>query len=256
MAPADASPPVTESSDSLPPPEASPLPLEVPPPPSARRLDVRAGEPTVPVRLMENRREVTFTPAGRVRLVLPGTPEKVVEAPAGTPLLVRRLDGAPAIREFRVQVSELAWADRDGIAAERALWESRGFQVRLEQLGQVYGIVGKILDNRKVLVLLEPALGAPEAAARQAELLQRWGARTTLAEEVRTPAWVRLQLDMADGTPLGTSDGPLRAETPGGEGFEVRSVEFAVGYPNHGFETASTGVRSPSPRTPPAPSRW
>ncbi|HZX41295.1 MAG TPA: hypothetical protein VFE93_05605, partial [Myxococcaceae bacterium] len=74
------------------PPDAGPPPLEVPPPPSPRRLDVRAGEPTVPVRLMENRREVTFVPGGRVRLVLPGDPEKVVEAPAGTPLVVRWLD--------------------------------------------------------------------------------------------------------------------------------------------------------------------
>jgi peptidoglycan hydrolase-like amidase len=134
-------------------------------------------------------------------------------------------------------VTEVAWADKDGIAAERATWEARGFQVRLEQLGQVYGIVGKILDNRKALVLLEPALTAPEAAARQAELVRSWGARTTLAEEVQTAASIRLRLDMADGTPLGTSEGPIRAETPGGEGFEVRSVEFAVGYPNHGFET-------------------
>jgi len=221
------------------PPDAGPPPLEVPPPPSPRRLDVRAGEPTVPVRLMENRREVTFVPGGRVRLVLPGDPEKVVEAPAGTPLVVRWLDGTPADRQFRLQTSELPWADRDGIAAERATWEGRGFQVRLEQLGQVYGIVGKILDNRKVLVLLDPALPASEAAARQAEVLRTWGTRTTLAEEVRTAARAQLRLDMADGTPLGTSEGPIRAETPGGEGFEVRAVEFAVGYPNHGFETRS-----------------
>jgi SpoIID/LytB domain protein len=219
------------------PPDAGPPPLDVPPPPSARRLDVRAGEPTVPVRLMENRREVTFSSAGRVRLFLQGEPEKVVEAPGRTPLVVRWLDGTPADRRFRVQVTELAWADRDGIAAERTTWEGRGFQVRLEQLGQVYGIVGKILDNRKVLVLLEPALTASEAAAQQGELLRTWGTRTTLAEEVRTASRVRLQLDMADGTPLGTSEGPIRAESPGGEGFEVRSVEFAVGYPNHGFET-------------------
>ena len=186
---------------------------------------------------MENRREVTFVPGGRVRLVLQGEPEKVVEAPGRTPLVVRWLDGTPADRRFRVKVTEVAWADKDGIAAERATWEARGFQVRLEQLGQVYGIVGKILDNRKALVLLEPAFTAPEAAARQAELVRSWGARTTLAEEVQTAASIRLRLDMADGTPLGTSEGPIVAETPGGEGFEVRSVEFAVGYPNHGFET-------------------
>jgi SpoIID/LytB domain protein len=188
---------------------------------------------------MENRREVTFSSPGRVRLFLQGQPEKVVEAPGGTPLVVRWLDGTPADRRFRVQVTELAWADKDGIAAERATWEARGFQVRLEQLGQVYGIVGKVLDNRKVLVLLDPALTAAEAAARQTELVRSWGARTTLAEEVRTASSVRIRLDMSDGTPLGTSEGPIRAETPGGEGFEVRWVEFAVGYPNHGFETRS-----------------
>ncbi|HZJ55351.1 MAG TPA: hypothetical protein VFD38_14525, partial [Myxococcaceae bacterium] len=121
------------------PPDAGPPPLDVPPPPSTRRLDVRAGEPTVPVRLMENRREVTFVPAGRVRLFLRSDPEKVVEAPGGTALVVRWLDGTPADRRFRIQTSELAWADKEGIAAERATWEGRGFQVRLEQLGQVYG---------------------------------------------------------------------------------------------------------------------
>ena len=205
------------------------------PPPSPRRLDVRAGEPTVPVRLMEGRREVAFVPAGRVRVVLPGTPEKVVEAPAGTPMTVRWLEGAPADRRFRLQAAELAWADRDGIAEERAAWEGRGFQVRLEQLGQVYGIVGKILDNRKVLVLLEPPLDASAAAERQASVLRTWGARTTLVEEVRTASRMRVQLEAA-GAPLGSSDGPVRAETPGGEGFQVRSVEFGVGYPAHGFE--------------------
>jgi len=188
---------------------------------------------------MENRQEVTFVPAGRVRLLLPGTPEKVVEAPAGTPLVVRRVEGTPADRRFRVQVAELAWADKQGVAAERTSWEQRGFQVRLEQLGQVYGIVGKILDNRKVVVLLEPALDATEAAARQAQLHRTWGATSTLAEEVRTPARVRLRLEMGDGIPLGSSDDGIRAETPGGEGFEVRSVEFGIGYPNHGFETRS-----------------
>ena len=126
--------------------------------------------------------------------------------------MARRHPGGPALR---VQVTEVAWADKDGIAAERAAWEARGFQVRLEQLGQVYGIAGKILDNRKVLVLLEPALTATEAAARQADLVRSWGARTTLAEEVRTAASIRLRLDMSDGTPLGTSEGPIRAETPG-----------------------------------------
>jgi stage II sporulation protein D len=212
--------------------------LEVPPP-SPRRLDFRAGEPTVPIRLMEGRQDVTFLPRGRVRLVLPGTPEKTVEAPARTLLRVRRLAGVPADRRYRIQAAELAYADREGIAAERTAWEERGQTVRLQQLGQVYGIAGKIIDNRRTLVLLDPPLEESEARARQGDFLRRWGARTVLAEEVRTPAQVQLRLEDAEGTVLGTSEGPIRAETPDGAGFEVRSVEHSVGYPNHGFENRS-----------------
>jgi stage II sporulation protein D len=212
--------------------------LEVPPP-SPRRLDFRAGEPTVPIRLMEGRQDVTILPRGRVRLVLPGTPEKTVEAPARTLLRVRRLAGVPADRRYRIQAAELAYADREGIAAERTAWEERGQTVRLQQLGQVYGIAGKIIDNRRTLVLLDPPLEESEARARQGDFLRRWGARTVLAEEVRTPAQVQLRLEDAEGTVLGTSEGPIRAETPDGAGFEVRSVEHSVGYPNHGFENRS-----------------
>jgi stage II sporulation protein D len=212
--------------------------LEVPPP-SPRRLDFRAGEPTVPIRLMEGRQDVTFLPRGRVRLVLPGTPEKTVEAPARTLLRVRRLAGVPADRRYRIQAAELAYADREGIAAERTAWEERGQTVRLQQLGQVYGIAGKIIDNRRTLVLIDPPLEEAAARARQGDFLRRWGARTVLAEEVRTPAQVQLRLEDAEGTVLGTSEGPIRAETPDGAGFEVRSVEHSVGYPNHGFENRS-----------------
>jgi hypothetical protein len=197
---------------------------------------------------MENRREVTFVPGGRVRLFLQGEPEKMVEAPGGTPLVVRWLGGTPADRRFRVQVTELAWADKDGIAAERATWEARGFQVRLEQLGQVYGIVGKILDNRKVLVLLEPALTGAEAADRQAELVRGWGARTTLAEEVQTAASVRLRLDMARG-PSGRRPRAGRASRSGRWSSRWATRTTAS-------RPATTGEGCPSPPTPRAPSRW
>jgi hypothetical protein len=88
-------------------------------------------------------------------------------------------------------------------------------------------------------VLLEPPLDAAAAAKKQAELLRKHGVRTTLAEEVRRPAEVELALEDGDGTPLGTAAGPVRAETSDGAGFEVRTVEFGVGYPNHGFENRS-----------------
>ena len=237
--------------------DVPPPPLDVPPPPSARRLDVRAGEPTVPVRLMENRREVTFVPGGRVRLFLQGEPEKMVEAPGGTPLVVRWLGGTPADRALprpghRARVGGQGWHRRRArdLGGPRLPGAARAARAGLR--------------HRREGHRQPEGAGAPRAGARRAPRPPT-GRRSWSAAGARAPRSprrsgprrrVRLRLDMADGTPLGTSEGPIRAEAPGGEGFEVRPVEFAVGYPNHGFETAPTGAGCPSPPTLRAPSRW
>ncbi|MFP2913637.1 hypothetical protein ACLESD_53370, partial [Pyxidicoccus sp. 3LFB2] len=56
---------------------------------TVKRLDFRGGEPRIPIRLMEGRREVTFSSRGRMRLRFGGPDDKVLDAAAGT-----RVDGA------------------------------------------------------------------------------------------------------------------------------------------------------------------
>ena len=72
---------------------------DLPPPPGAggKRLDFNQGEPTVPVRLMENTREVVFRPRGEMRLTTQGPIQKTLEAPAGSRWRVRLLSGKPAV---------------------------------------------------------------------------------------------------------------------------------------------------------------
>ncbi len=201
-----------------------------------KRVDVRAGEPTVPIRLMEGQQEVAFVPRGRVRLVLPGDVETVAEAPAGELLRVRLVSGTPAKRLFRLQLTELAFADKAGLQSELDTWARRGVPVRVQTLGQVYGIAGKVIDNRRYAVLAEEGLSEADARTRSGDFLRRFGVRTTLAEEVVVPAHATLEIREANGPLLGRAVDKIHAETLDQSGFDVRRVEHDVGYRAHGLE--------------------
>ncbi|HZA49812.1 MAG TPA: SpoIID/LytB domain-containing protein, partial [Myxococcaceae bacterium] len=97
-------------------------------------------------------------------------------------------------------------------------------------------IAGKVIDNRRQLLLLEGAL-TPEAATRvQADFLQRFGASTALFEELRQPASGMLALVNERGEVVAEGVDRIDVETLAGETIGVRQVEFGVGYDFHGFE--------------------
>ncbi|MBZ4415973.1 SpoIID/LytB domain-containing protein [Myxococcus sp. RHST-1-4] len=208
----------------------------LPGPGDLKRLDFRGGEPRVPIRLMEGRREVTFSPRGRMRLRFGGPDDKVLDAAAGTRWTVRVTQGERAVLSARVQLGEFRIADREGMSAAQEEWRARGLAVRTHVLGTVYGIAGKVIDNRRHLLLMDEALSPEEAARRQADLLRQYGVRTTLFEEVRTPASAILEVRDESGVVVGLAQDRLDAETPDGAGFDVRQVEYGVGYDFHGFE--------------------
>jgi len=214
----------------------NPLAQGLPGPRDLKRLDFRGGEPRIPIRLMEGRREVTFSSRGRMRLRFGGPDDKVLDAAAGTRWTVRVTQGAPAVLSVRVQLGEFRTVDRDGLSAAQEEWRARGIAVRVHVLGAVYGIAGKVIDNRRNLLLVDEALSPEEASRRQAELLRQYGVRTTLFEEVRTPARAILELRDESGVVVGLAQDRLDAETPDGAGFDVRQVEYGVGYDFHGFE--------------------
>ncbi|MDY7224738.1 SpoIID/LytB domain-containing protein [Hyalangium rubrum] len=241
--PSDTAPaarPAAPTDVSVPPlPEEDPLSQRLTAPTDVKRLDFRGGEPQVPIRLMEGRPQVTFSPRGRMRLRFGGPEDKVLEAPAGTVWKVRVTQGEPAVLSSRVQLEEFRFADKTGLATAQEEWQARGLSVRTHVLGALYGIAGKVIDNRRYLLLVDEELTHEEAVARQAELLRQFGTRTTLFEEVRTPARGILEVRDRTGGVVGLAQDTLMAETLDGAGFDVRQVEHNVGYDNHGFEDRS-----------------
>ncbi|MBF5041199.1 SpoIID/LytB domain-containing protein [Aggregicoccus sp. 17bor-14] len=231
LAPADESAPAPASSEGAAP--------EVPGALTQKRLDFRGGEPLVPVRLMERRQEVRFTPRGRMRLRFDGPEHKVLEAPAGSRWSVRLRGGTPARMSARVQLAEFPFADKAGLAIEQARWQARGLRVRPHVLGALFGIAGKVIDNRRYLLLVDEVLGPEEAAARQAAVLRQFGVRTSLFEEVQAPASGVLELLDDAGRVQGAWRDSLVVETLDGAGFDVAQVEYGVGYDFHSFEDRS-----------------
>lgn len=214
---------------------------DLPPPPGAggKRLDFNQGEPTVPVRLMENTREVVFRPRGEMRLTTQGPIQKTLEAPAGSRWRVRLLSGKPAVMRVFVSLAQVRFADKAGLEAQRTLWAGRGLKVRAHVLGSLYGIAGKVIDNRRYQVLLDEPLDEAGAAERQAQLLRKFGAHTTRFEEVAQPSTGVMELLDEAGHSVALAEGRISAVSLGGEGFDISQVEYAVGYPSHGFEDRS-----------------
>ena len=237
-----------------PPPPAAPAPdagsptpesseLDLPPSPSdpfaamySKRLDFKGGDPVVPVRLMEGATEVTFIPRGRMRMRVSGPIEKTLEAPAYSAWTVRLTQGEPAQIGYRIQLGEFRLADKAGLAAEQKAWEERGFKVRVHTLGSVYGIAGKVIDNRRYLLLMEEVLSPEKTQEAQARLLREYGARTSLFEELEKKPTGILEVLDAGKASVALGQNRIVAELLDGVGIGVKHVEYGVGYPFHGFQ--------------------
>lgn len=214
--------------------------LDLPPPPAeltTKRLDFKGGSPIIPVRLMEGSAEVTLAGRGRLRFRLPGTPEKFVEGPAGMEWKVRRVKGTPAAIVARIQVAEVPFNDKLGLAQAQDEWAGRGLKLKSQILGGVYGIAGKVIDNRRYVLVVDQPPAPPESLAeQQADILKKFQVRTSLLEEVKAKGTITLELVDGTGNVVAKADEKITAEAPDAAPIEVKRVEYGVGYDFHNFE--------------------
>jgi SpoIID/LytB domain protein len=214
--------------------------LDLPPAPNeltTKRLDFKGGAPLIPVRLMEGSAEVTLVGRGRMRFRLPGTPERLVEGPPGMAWKIRRVSGAPAKIVARIQVAEIPFNDKLGLAQAQDEWAGRGLQLKSQILGGVYGIAGKVIDNRRYVLVVDQPPAPPESLAeQQAEILKKFQVRTSLLEDVKAKGTIKLEVIDGNGNVTATVDGQVIAEAPDAAPIEVKRVEYGVGYDFHNFE--------------------
>ncbi len=219
---------------------AAPVDLPAPPDPTSRRVDFKSGNPVIPVRLMENATSVTFSARGRLKLKLAGKIEKTIDTAPGAVWTVKVRQSTPAVVVAAIQLAEFPFIDKAGLAAAQVEMEAQGLKVTSRVLGGVFGIAGKVIDNRRYLLMIdEPARPVEQAQARQAELIQQTGLRTTLLEELQVPATAVLEVLDTDGASVGLAEDRIVAEPVEGSTIDVRKIEYGVGYDNHAFEDRS-----------------
>lgn len=224
--PAPAQPPATSAPRPAPAPE---LPPPLPPPEIAasppalapsdplellwsHRLHFAAdGEPLVTIRLMEGQREIAFRPRGPARVHLRGGTS--IEVPAGARLRARLVTSTPAELVRAPLLAEAPVAERDPVDAARRAASARGTPTRTKIVGAVYGLGGRVVDNRRELLL-----GAPRPA----------GARGVQHPELVTRPSGTIALVAEGGAPLGEADAAIVLEVEDDAGFTVEDVHHAL----------------------------
>ncbi len=228
----------------LPPPRRVEQPLQPEPrPDSEDALDVlwrhhldfaAGGAPLVTIRLMEGQQEIAFRPRGRARLRVRGG--AVVEIPAGETIRVRALHALPAVLAYHPLLGDALYADQRRLDNTRRLWEGRGAKVRRRITGGVYGIAGRVLDNRRVALVAEGDGSERSAREFAEESLARYGGRTGVFSEVLTRPTGMLEVLGPAGDRVALGVALVTLEVAGDGGFTVGRVEHDVGYPAHGYE--------------------
>jgi len=187
------------------------------------RLDFSGGAPLVTIRLLEGQDEISFAPRGPARLE-PRGGDPVAVAP-GAPLRARIRGARPATLSYQPLLAQLEARDRTGLERARGAWEARGVRTRVHAAGGIYGIAGRVIDNRRSLLLAEGEWTEESARAFAAEAFERWGERLEVQAEVVERPTGAVEVMGPDGSVLATGDAVTVLQTPGGEGFTVDRVE-------------------------------
>lgn len=221
---------------------AGPVPGDVPPPPDdpveflyAHRINFAAGgAPLVTERLMEGQDQIELEGDAPLALALHGVGDKQVGVPAHVVLRIHLRESTPASLRDYPQVADLKFDDHEGVKAAKALWEGRGFQVQIRTIGTVYGVAGRVLDNRRELLLLGQGGDVESAQAILTQLRRDYDEPGQLFEELlRRPGGV-LEVQDASGATVAASNDLVAIDSPGE--VLVRRVEYGVGYAFHGFQ--------------------
>jgi SpoIID/LytB domain protein len=228
-----------EAAEALPPPLPPPLPAPEPPPPAAgpsdplellwsHRLNFAGGEPLVTIRIMEGQEEIAFRTRGPARAVLRGG--DAVPIAAGKRIRVRLRDAAPAAFAWYPLLLEASPEDHAALDAGRRRWEERGVAVRSRVVGGVYGIGGRVVDNRRELLLADgPPADQASARERGDALRASSGDRPGLFAEMTARPSGRLELLAEGGATIGTADALVSVEVEGDGGLVVERVEHQAG---------------------------
>lgn len=198
------------------------------------------GDPVVTVGIMQGQERVRVTSEGAMRLLPDGDGGSEITLPSGTEVELALEEGDGGLVEYWTVVEHLEAATELGTEAALRRWRDRGFaRARVFETGTVFGVVGRVLDTRDLLVGVQASERSADAQRLADELRDRFRLSTTgvQAAFARYPTGLIRASWSRGGV---RSDVTVRARdvawlsSDGRHPLLVRDVEHGVGYSWHG----------------------
>ncbi len=195
----------------------------------------RRGVPLISIRIMEGQTSVTVSSKGGVRLQPFGTPSTRISGASSWTVTLRGGQAA-RVRHWVVLERLHGAANRQRREKVRRRWRLRGLKVRTLEVGALFAVGGRVVDNRSTLVVTRPDPNPTVAQLNSRNLAQKLKIRTTIHREllrrprgtlVARPRGTRLVLS----NPSVVWFAPAKT-TP----LTVKRVEYGRGYRWHGWK--------------------
>ena len=148
------------------------------------------GRPRITVGLMQGQREVTRSAAGGLAALPSG--DGGTSIVGGGRWKIRVADATAAKQSFRVVLDAVPASELRQVGKQAEGWKKRGFEVAEREVGTLFGVAGKVLDTRRVLLTTDLFSSEREAEARARELAERHGIIPRLHPEIERRASGRM----------------------------------------------------------------
>jgi SpoIID/LytB domain protein len=148
------------------------------------------GRPRISVGLMQGQREVTLSAAGGLSALPSG--EGGTAIVGGGRWRIRVGDATPAQQSFRVVLDAVPATELRQVGKQAESWKKQGFDVGEREVGTLFGVAGKVLDTRRVLLTTDLFSSEREAEARARQLAEQHGIIPRLHPEVERRASGRM----------------------------------------------------------------
>lgn len=184
------------------------------------------GEPQISIGLMEGQSQIRISSTGGLSALPSGDGGTAIAGGGRWRIELQR--GRPAESRYAVGLESVPATDARAIGEAVERWKSRGLTVDEREIGSLFGVAGKVLDTRRVLLTTGDHASERDAAREAKLLVQRHGASGRLHPIVKRRAGGRIVAHDLD------HDVTITAETvlwfaPRGDGrTTVHGVEHDV----------------------------
>jgi SpoIID/LytB domain protein len=142
------------------------------------------GRPQVTIGLMEGQSEVLLSSQGLISALPSGDGGTSIEG--GHKWRIRLEQGKPADQSFRIALEAVPAQQVRAIDKAAKRWRKLGFEVTEQEVGALFGVDGKMLDTRRVLLTTGKFSSENEALTQARVLKQRHAALGLLHPEVHS----------------------------------------------------------------------